>query len=87
MPEGTYGAETLPADYALRRANRGFEAVALDAENDIIYAFIQSPIENPDNSIRNKSDVIRILGIDGETGIDQRIGYDRSAARAETGKE
>jgi hypothetical protein len=66
--EGFYGAETLPAEYALRRANRGFEAVAYDTDNDIVYAFIQSPIESPDNSIRNKSDVIRILGIDPADG-------------------
>ena len=67
--EGFYGMETLPADYALRRANRGFEAVALDPESDIVYAFIQSPIENPDReSIRNNSDVIRILGVNAADG-------------------
>ena len=65
---GTYGNETLPAIYAKRRANRGFEAIAYDPEAEIIYAFIQSPIENPDNSVRNKSDVIRILGVDAGTG-------------------
>ncbi len=69
MAVGTYGTETLPADYALRRANRGFEAVALDPEKDVVYAFIQSPIETPDSTaIRNKSDVIRILGVDASDG-------------------
>lgn len=43
---GTYGDETLPRVYASRRANRGFEACAI--EGDILYAFIQSPIDNPD---------------------------------------
>lgn len=43
---GTYGTEALPAVYGQRRNNRGFEAVAL--EGDILYAFIQSPIDNPD---------------------------------------
>lgn len=43
---GTYGVETLPAVYAQRRNNRGFEACAI--EGDILYAFIQSPIDNPD---------------------------------------
>ncbi len=43
---GTYGAELLPTVYAARRANRGFEAVAI--EGDILYAFIQSPLDNPD---------------------------------------
>lgn len=65
---GTYGAETLPAVYAKRRANRGFEAIAYDSAAHVIYAFIQSPIETPDNSVRNNSDVIRILGVDATDG-------------------
>jgi len=64
---GFYGAETLPAVYSNRRANRGFEAIALDTDEDILYAFIQSPIDNPSSDIRH-SDVIRILGIDPATG-------------------
>lgn len=68
QPEGTYGAETLPEVYAKRRANRGFEAVAYDADNHVVYAFIQSPIENPSSAVRNLSDVIRILGINAHTG-------------------
>lgn len=81
VPEGTsllgdfpigipdiYGAETLPAVYNKRRANRGFEALALDTDEGILYAFIQTPLYNPDNSTRNNSDVIRILGIDPADG-------------------
>ncbi|MCB1121649.1 MAG: esterase-like activity of phytase family protein, partial [Verrucomicrobiae bacterium] len=68
MPEGTYGAETLPAEYAKRWSNRGFEAVALDPEKDVVYAFIQSPMHNPDNSTQNKSDIIRVLGINAADG-------------------
>lgn len=45
---GTFGTEILPAIYAQRRNNRGFEAVAL--EGNKLYAFIQTPIDNPDNS-------------------------------------
>lgn len=45
---GTYGTETLPAVYATRRSNRGFEAVAI--EGNILYAFIQSSLDNPDNA-------------------------------------
>lgn len=66
--EGTYGSETLPAIYAKRRANRGFEAIAYDAEKDVIYAFIQSPMYNPDSSTKNNSDVIRILGVSATDG-------------------
>lgn len=65
---GFYGAETLPEVYSKRRANRGFEAIAYDKATHVIYAFIQSPIENPSIAVRNNSDVIRILGIDADTG-------------------
>ncbi len=66
---GFYGRETLPEVYNKRRANRGFEAIAYDFDEDIIYAIIQTPIENPDRaSVRNQSDVIRMLGVDRATG-------------------
>lgn len=68
QPVGTYGSETLPAVYAKRRANRGFEGMALNTDDGLLYAFIQSPIENPDNSVRNNSDVIRVLAVDPSTG-------------------
>lgn len=45
---GTYGNEALPAVYAKRRANRGFEACAI--EGDILYAFIQTSLDDPDNT-------------------------------------
>lgn len=69
QPEGYYGAETLPEVYNKRRANRGFEAIAYDYGENVILAFIQSPMYNPNSSTKNKSDVIRVLGLtlwDGE---------------------
>lgn len=63
------GTETLPAVYARRRANRGFEAVAL--EGTTLYAFIQSPLDNPDvaNDANSRAgSVTRILAIDTTTG-------------------
>jgi phosphodiesterase/alkaline phosphatase D-like protein len=48
QPAGTFGTEALPAVYAQRRSNRGFEAIALEGTK--LYAFIQSPIDNPDSS-------------------------------------
>jgi len=68
QPAGYYGAETLPAVYRKRRANRGFEAIAYNPDTDVVYAFIQTPLYNPDNSTRNNSDVIRILGISAADG-------------------
>lgn len=81
VPEGTselgiiplepnfYGLETLPRSYRNRWSNRGFEAIAYNPDSSVIYAFIQSPLLNPDNSTQNKSDVIRILAVDAETGM------------------
>ena len=74
VPEGSnasgvnVGIEAIPAIFAQRRANRGFEAVAY--QNGMLYAFIQSPIDNPDvdsdaNSKAGKS--IRILEFDTTT--------------------
>jgi phosphodiesterase/alkaline phosphatase D-like protein/DNA-binding beta-propeller fold protein YncE len=65
---GTFGTETLPAEYNNRRANRGFEGMALDTDAGILYAFIQTPLSNPDRASGNASSVIRMLGIDPATG-------------------
>ena len=79
--EGTFGTETLPEIYAQRRANRGFEGMALNTDNGNLYAFIQSPIDNPDvtnseaKALDESSDfnsrnsqVLRILEVDPATG-------------------
>ena len=71
VPEGSnateviVGVEAIPAIFAQRRANRGFEAAAY--WDGMLYAFIQSPIDNPDiptdaNSKAGRS--IRILAFD-----------------------
>ncbi len=65
---GTFGMETLPAEYSNRRPNRGFEGMALDTDSGILYAFIQTPLANPDRATSDNSDVIRMLGIDPSTG-------------------
>ncbi len=58
---GSFGTEVLPEVYAQRRSNRGFEAVALDGNK--LYAFIQSPIDNPDNGGDTASRASRNLRI------------------------
>ncbi len=73
VPEGTggeaveavFGVEALPAIYAQRRANRGFEAAAY--RDGILYAFIQSPLDNPDQPKDDSSKaatLVRILAFD-----------------------
>ncbi len=74
VPEGSnasgvnVGVEKIPAIFSQCRANRGFEAVAY--QEGMLYAFIESPINNPDvkddaNSKAGKS--IRILEFDTTT--------------------
>jgi 2',3'-cyclic-nucleotide 2'-phosphodiesterase (5'-nucleotidase family) len=59
QPEGTFGSEVLPAEYALSRDNRGFEGLAY--QDGKVFAFVQSPLNNPNS--RN-SEVIRIVELD-----------------------
>jgi len=59
---GTYGTPALPAVYAKRQENRGFEAVAI--EGDLLYAFTQSPLDNPNtkkDTVGQSSRNVRIL--------------------------
>jgi hypothetical protein len=68
QPAGTYGSETLPAEYSKRRPNRGFEGMALDSDAGILFAFIQTPLANPDKAASDASKVIRMLGINPADG-------------------
>jgi hypothetical protein len=57
-------ADTLPAVYARRKENRGFEGLALSEDATILYAALQSPLSNPDEKSGEKSRNTRILAID-----------------------
>ena len=81
VPEGTNGAESnvnvgeeaLPCTFAQRRANRGFEGVAY--RDGILYAFIQSPVDNPDvadDANSKASTLVRVLAFD--TTVAETIG-------------
>lgn len=59
--EGALGSETIPAAYAKRRQNRGFEAIAIDPQNERLFAFIQTPLANPNRAASDNSDSIRII--------------------------
>ena len=66
--EGYFGTEVFPAVYAQRRANRGFEGIAI--EGDKIYAFVQSPLDVPDTADDSNSKAshnVRILEFDKNT--------------------
>ena len=67
QPAGTFGIEVLPSILAQRRQNRGFEAVALNKDNNKLYAFVQSPLRNPttlSNSDLNNLNNVRIIEFD-----------------------
>ncbi len=57
-----FGTPALPAIYAQRTEGRGFEAIAL--QDGLIYAFVQSPLDNPDT---DESIAVRILQFDPAT--------------------
>jgi hypothetical protein len=62
---GEFGTPVFPEVYAQRRANRGFEALALEGTK--LYAFIQSAIDNPDtpnDATSRNSRNLRILEFD-----------------------
>lgn len=76
QPVGTYGTEVLPDVLAQRRQNRGFEGVAY--QDGKIYAFVQSPIRNPEslsNSTLNNSRNIRIVEFDPTTQTTRQFLY------------
>lgn len=70
------GAETidsLPAVYGNRWSNRGIEGMAFNANDGLLYAFLQSPLDVDANSDgvtegRSRSELTRILAIDPATG-------------------
>jgi hypothetical protein len=56
--------EALPAVYARREANRGFEGLALDLRNQTLFAVMESPLENPKKHTAKESANVRLLAFD-----------------------
>jgi hypothetical protein len=69
LPGAGYPIEdTLPAIYAMRKINRGFEGLALSGDGHTLYAVLQSPLLNPDKDTGEKSRIGRILALDVASG-------------------
>ncbi|NUO00805.1 MAG: esterase-like activity of phytase family protein, partial [Saprospiraceae bacterium] len=65
----------LPAVVGTRRANRGFEGVAY-TPNGKIYAFLQSPADNPNTAAGNTGRLLRMVEIDPETDAVRQFAYE-----------
>lgn len=72
----------IDTTFGLRRANRGFEGIAV-APNGKIYSILQSPVYNPDNTVGQNSRLHRILEIDPFTGTQQIFIYEHDAPKGE----
>jgi plastocyanin len=59
--------EALPAIYAMRKANRGFEGIALAPDGKTVYVVLQSPLSNPDKDTGEASRTTRVLAFDTAT--------------------
>lgn len=59
--------DNLPAIFAERKANRGFEGLALGPDGRTLYVTLQSPLANPDGDAGEASRAGRILAFDLET--------------------
>merc|ERR1712185_159397 len=62
--------DTLPSVYSDRRTNRGFESMALNTDDNLLYAFIQSPMR-PEGYQDGNAEIIRVLAVDPYTGTPQ----------------
>ena len=59
--------EKLPAILGKRKINRGFEGLALSADEKTLYTVLQSPLGNPDRNTGEESRNTRIFVFDRET--------------------
>ncbi len=56
--------DTLPAHYARRKHNRGFESLALTPDGKRLFAIVQSPLLHPDQATGEASRMLRVLVLD-----------------------
>ncbi len=80
----------LPAILARRKANRGFEGLAVSRDEKTIYAVMQSPLENPDRRAGSASRNVRLLAFDvgRETPVAEYLyRFEPAAKFASTGKK
>jgi len=75
-PFGTgTGGRRLPAVFAMRRANRGMEGLAITPDGKTLVGMMQSPMYNPNKTAVANSVVLRILTFDIATGATKQYAY------------
>ena len=94
---GTEVVDSLPAVYAQRRDNRGFEALAISPDETRIFALMQSPLDGTDPAVARKRGNVRLVAFDpacgqpvGEyvyrLGDPEQKGYRKGKAAPDDGK-
>lgn len=68
------GARPLPRVLVSRRPNRGFEGLAGDPEGRVLFAILQSPLDNPRQAGR-RSRLTRLVALDPATGQTRQFLY------------
>ena len=67
LPAADYPVEeALPAIFGRRKINRGFEGLAISADQKTLYAVLQSPLYNPDRKTGDASRNTRVIAFDTE---------------------
>ena len=69
LPEVGYPVtDSLPAVFADRQGNRGFESLALVPDGTTLYTAVQSPLADPDAKTGKTSRAARVLAVNTATG-------------------
>lgn len=79
-PFGTgTGGRKIPLVFALRRANRGMEGLAITPDGGTLIGAMQNPLDNPTAAIGRLSNANRILSFNIATGASKTFVYEADA--------
>ncbi|MBC8086710.1 MAG: esterase-like activity of phytase family protein [Phycisphaerae bacterium] len=79
-PFGTgTGGRKIPLVFALRRANRGMEGLAITPDGSTLIGAMQNPLDNPTPAIGRTSNANRILSFNIATGATKTFVYESDA--------